>query len=194
MELIDFLKEVNKLKTVKRTGWIVEGIDDVESVAEHSFGTAFLALVLGPERSDIDVNKALKMALIHDIVESQTGDILVDWTIKRHLSKGKKIPEGNHGISEEEKHQIEENAMRSLMGRLENGKHIFDLWKEYEDGKTAEAVFVKGLDKIEMHLQALWYEKEKGADLSRWFTSPKNQPPDPHLKGLYEKILEARKK
>ena len=58
MDEIEFLRKAGKLKATKRTGWIIEGITSPESVAEHSFRTALMALVLGHSRKDLDVGKA----------------------------------------------------------------------------------------------------------------------------------------
>lgn len=50
---------------------------------------------------------------------------------------------------------------QALLGETEMAREIVDLWQEYEDGQTAEAQFVKDLDKFEMIVQALEYEKCK---------------------------------
>src|SRR3989339_2211175 len=73
-DLIDFLHKVGQLKGLKRTGWVYKNIPDPESVAEHSFRTAILALVLADELK-ADKERLVKMALIHDLAESITGDL-----------------------------------------------------------------------------------------------------------------------
>ena len=80
------------------------------------------------------------MALIHDLAEAKVGDITpLD------------------GISKKEKHDLEEKAMIKLVNSLDNGKDLLSLWKEFEEGKTKEAKFVKRLDKLEMMFQAYEY-------------------------------------
>ena len=194
MDTIEFLREANRLKATARTGWIVEGVKDPESVAEHSFGTALLALVLSHARKDIDRAKAVKMALTHDLAESRIGDVLVDWKVDYHKTRGREIPGKNHGISAAEKHELEKEAMASLTAQIAGGREILDLWMEFEEGKTAEAVFVRSVDKLEMLLQAVEYEKAQGVDLGHWLRGQQNQPKDPHVRELLSEILRQRKK
>jgi putative hydrolases of HD superfamily len=91
-----------------------------------------------------DRSKAMMMCLVHDLAEAIVGDI---------------TPEC--GISSNEKHAKEEQAMREITGLLKgspSGELIFNLYKEYEKGVTPEAVLVKDIDKIEFLLQADSYE------------------------------------
>jgi putative hydrolase of HD superfamily len=67
-DLTDLLLKVGKLKSIKRTGWGRGKFQDPESVAEHSFRVAFLALLLGDELG-LDKNKLFEMAFLHDVEE-----------------------------------------------------------------------------------------------------------------------------
>ena len=145
-KLVEFFREVMKLKKTKRSGWVVSGVKDVESVADHSFMTILMVLALG-WRKNIDLNKALKMAIIHDIAECRTGDIIT-WE--------------NFHMKRDEKEEIEEKTMKDLLSILgDQGNEYFSIWKEYEERKSEEAKFVKAVDNLEMILQALEYEKEE---------------------------------
>lgn len=73
--LIEFLKIVGKLKSLKRAGWVKSRIRSPETVAEHSFRTAVMAMILAPQLG-IDQLKSMKMAIIHDIGEANIGDII----------------------------------------------------------------------------------------------------------------------
>ena len=86
----------------------------------------------------IDKEKAMKIALVHDLSESITGDI-----------DAIKISEGK--FSKDAKHQLEINAIEKIKNSLpkELGKEIYDLWSEYENCSTEEGKFVKGIDKLE---------------------------------------------
>ena len=87
------------------------------------------------------------MAIIHDIAECRTGDIIT-WE--------------NYHKTEPEKKNIEEKAMRDVLLYLgDEGNEYFNIWKEYEEEESPEAKFVKAIDKLEMTLQALEYEKEE---------------------------------
>lgn len=139
---IGFLETVMGLKDEKRTGWEERGIVYPESVAAHTFGTAFLAWVLG----DGD-ERAVKMALAHDIHEAVSGD----------------IPSG--GLDEEEqtaKKSDEEDAFAELVSTSPfDLEEMAELWEEYESRETETARFVKDMDLLDMVLQAYIYEKQE---------------------------------
>ena len=130
---------VGDLKKLDRTGWARRGIQNPESVADHSFRTTIMALVLA-DGAGVDQNKAVKMALIHDLAESMVGDLTPA-----------------DGVSAEGKHQLEADAFKKLCSDIDNGNELLRLFQEFEDNKTPEAQFVERLDKLEMMLQAHEY-------------------------------------
>ncbi len=100
--------------------------------------------------TDVDSNKCLKMALVHDLAEAQVGDITP-----------------HCGVSDDDKYQRESSAMAQMTNHLQSssslglaGEEILALWKEYEEGTSMEAKLVKDMDKLEMILQALEYEQD----------------------------------
>lgn len=141
--LNEFIHEVGQLKRRDRAGWVRRGIENPESVAEHSWRTAVLVLILA-DRFGIDSTKTVKMALVHDLAEAQVPDF---------------TPFDD--ISHEEKFRLEENAMKDLCSKLENGQELLGLWYKLESGETPEARFVKKLDKLEMMFQTKEYEEEQ---------------------------------
>lgn len=149
MDFEKFYDTVKKLKDVKRTGWVERSVSNPESVADHSFMTALMCMVM-PEKG-IDREKAIKMALVHDIAEAETGDIITKehWEEKGTMTKA-------------EKSQLEENAMEKLVSNLDEAgaKEVMSLWKEYEEGKTKEAVFVNDIDHAERIMQAHGYHSK----------------------------------
>ncbi len=145
-KLLKFFRETSKLKKLKRSGWIVSGVENSESIADHCFMTILMVLILG-KKKNIDLNKALKMAIIHDIAECQIGDIIT-WK--------------NYQKTKPEKRDIEEKAMKNILSSLgDEGNEYFEIWEEFEEEKSPEAKFVKAIDKLEMILQALKYENEE---------------------------------
>jgi putative hydrolase of HD superfamily len=76
IELLRVLVQTGRLKTLRRAGWLRIGLTDGESVADHSFGTALLALLLATDL-DVDRDRVIKLALVHDLAESdpEVGDI-----------------------------------------------------------------------------------------------------------------------
>jgi len=143
-EIEGLLKALN-LKDEKRTGWGLRNIEDPETVADHSWGVALLTLVYS-EEVGIDEEKALKMAVVHDIAEAKTGDFVT-----------RKIDDEQE-IEKEEKEKLEREAVEKLSGLL--GEELGEIWMEYEERETDEAKFVKDMDMIDMCLQALKYEKQ----------------------------------
>lgn len=143
-KIIKFLNIVGKLKTTYRYGETASKKGD--SSAAHSWRLALMIFILAKELKlkKLDILKAVKIALIHDLAEAITGDI--DMVL---------IKEGI--ISKKEKHKNELQAInkikKSLPGIL--GKEIHNLWLEYEKGKTKEAKFVKALDKLETLTQTI---------------------------------------
>jgi len=191
---LNLFLELGKLKTIKRSGWVVEGIENVESIAEHSFRTAAISLFLAAERKDLDLNRCVKMALVHDFAESQIGDVLVDWKISFHDKQDmRKSDNKHHGVSQEEKHEIEKKAMIELTKNIPNGNEVFNLWMEFEKQETKESIFVKSVDKLEMFIQALEYERAQKKDLNHWFNDKRNHPNDPQIIDFFKYLLSLRK-
>jgi len=75
MKILRLAAFAGKLKRISRAGWIKEHVKDPESVAEHSYRLALMTMFASIDR-EIDQAKAIKMALVHDLAESQIGDII----------------------------------------------------------------------------------------------------------------------
>jgi len=142
-EFARFMGHVGDLKKLERTGWVRSGIKDPENVADHSFRTTVMALVLA-DKVGVNQNRAVKMALIHELGESIVGDLTP-----------------TDGVSVDEKHQLEIDAFRKLCADIDNGNELLELFEEFEENKTPEAQFVKRLDKLEMMFQAHEYGIEQ---------------------------------
>lgn len=146
---IHFLSELIRLKAVPRLGWLLRGVRDVESVADHSFGVAFVAMLLADlaQRQGLEPNveKVLRMALLHDLTEARTGDL--PNTGKQYFDKGAL-------------HAADERAADAILSGLGAiGEEYFLLWQEYEERTSLEARIVKAADKLDLLLQAREYEK-----------------------------------
>jgi len=148
MEIINFISEVGKLKNVVRTGWKIKGIKNPEKVSDHSFRVAILSMIYA-KNIEVDSEKCVKMALIHDLQEIYTGDIAT------------RLNENDQTASNKEKAKLEKNGFIRLISKLpeEHKKELYNLWTELNEQKTNEAKFVIDMDKIEMVLQALEYKK-----------------------------------
>lgn len=133
---------IYKLKRIKRTGWGMVGVTDSETVAEHTFGVATLAILFA-DKFKCDSRKLIQMAIIHDFGESIVGDIVTDIGKKEVYSK-------------EEKKKLENNAVENI---LKGKDELLEIFKEFITAFSLEARIVHQLDKLEMMLQAFEYEK-----------------------------------
>lgn len=141
-----FLQIVSLLKSQRRTGWVDHGIPDCESISDHMYRMGVTSLLI--KNKDVDTNKCVKIAIVHDIAESLVGDITPF-----------------DGVTKEEKHRRELDTIHYLSDLVkkydeENGKEILELWLDYENIRTLEARYVKDIDKFEMLLQGFEYEKK----------------------------------
>ncbi|OHE63614.1 MAG: hypothetical protein A2Z99_10120 [Treponema sp. GWB1_62_6] len=177
VDLASFL-QVLQLKRLFRQGWLKRGVaeSDCESVADHSFGVALLALLAplpstgrggGKEIAPLDRTKAAMLALVHELGEVYAGDITpVD------------------GITVEEKSRLERASLeRVLAGHAEAGP-ISALWEEFETGSTAEARWVKELDRLEMGLQAALYRAEGHPRMEEFIASADRSVRDRQLRSI----------
>ncbi|GAA0522203.1 putative hydrolases of HD superfamily [Halorubrum aquaticum] len=151
---VDAVLEAYALKDEGRTGWQLRGVDDPESVAAHAWGVAYLVLALGDRfREDlpgVDLDRALRLAVVHDVAEAETGDVPT-----RADSTANPVDRG-------EKEATERAAMAGLAGPLPD--RVRDAWEEYEARETPEAVLVKECDLLDTCLQAVVYEREERYD------------------------------
>ncbi len=179
MDIIEFAKTIGKLKTIPRTGWVREGVEKAENVADHSFRTAVLAMILGP-KLDVDSAKLVKMALIHDVGEITTSDIVVDRG--ENIDRSLKL----------EKEKKEALALKEIFGFTDIKNEVSSLYEEMIEQQTKEAVVMKQLDKLEMAIQALEYEQEQGKRLDEFFVNAKLYMREPLFKELLVQVLKQR--
>ena len=173
--LLDFFNTVADLKKIPRKGWKEKvGLLTPESVADHSYNTAVMAMVLS-DLKEFDTEKILRMALLHDMAESVTGDF---------------TPEE---ISKKDKRKMENSAMQDILSKLPSKlTSIYTkIWKEYQNGNSKEAILVHEIDRLEMALQARKYSddgypKEK---LEMFFSTAKNEIKSKEVSAILDKIL-----
>lgn len=138
------------LKDERRTGWVLRNVDSPESVAAHTWGTAALCLLFA-EREDVDRERAVAMALLHDLGEARTGDVAT------------RAEDGRQTVDAPQKEAAERSAVTDLVDPFETGE-LLALWEEYEARETPTARFVKDMDLIDSCLQALKYERQSRYD------------------------------
>lgn len=141
---IEALVRAYDLKDEVRTGWQLREVDNPESVAAHSWGISLLVVRFCPP--NIDRERALEIAAVHDVAEAEIGDIAT------------RAEEGAQTVAPEEKERREREAMAGPLAGL--GEDVEAIWEEYEARETPEARFVKDMDLLDTCLQALVYERE----------------------------------
>jgi putative hydrolase of HD superfamily len=169
--ILNFLIEVGKLKEKKRRGWIVHQIKNPESTAEHIFHLTILVWVLGKKKK-LNIERAIKMALIHDLCEVYAPDLtpydpLLPKDKKKMMAVLKSWPKFTPDLKikkEREKHKTETMALNKLIAKLppDLKAEIKNLWLDFEKGLTKEGRFVKQADKIANFLQGIEYWKKYG--------------------------------
>lgn len=174
-ETIEFVKLIGKSKKIKRAGWVREGIQNPESVAEHCFRLIVLAMVLAPELK-VDKDKLIKMAIIHDLGEVKTGDLVVERGKSANLEARKK------------KEELEKAFIKEDLGSFEISHEYQDLFDEMIKRESYDAKIFWQLDKLEMAIQALEYEEDQGKDLSEFFDNAEKIIDHPFLKKIMEQI------
>lgn len=135
---LEFIREIDKLKYIQRKTKLFNS-DRHENDAEHSWHLAMMVLVLAEHANEpVDVLRVLKMVLIHDIVEIDSGDVFYYDTTK------------NHSNTDEER-----IAAQRIFGLLpaQQAQEFISLWEEFEAAETADARFAKSLDRIAPMMQ-----------------------------------------
>jgi len=150
VKILEVIHLGEKLKQELRHSWLSNG--RLESVAEHTWRVAFMAVLLESVLKDIvDFPKLLKMIIIHDIAEVEAGDIPAFETI-------------NNVEEKKRKDERELQAILKIKDKLGGviGEDLFSLWLEFEKRESMEAKVANALDKLEAQIQ------HNEADLSTW--------------------------
>lgn len=181
-DYIDFLNKIEKLKCNTRHSWTSSGRK--ESIAEHSFRLAVMAMLCKDEYPTLDIDKVIKMCLIHDFGEAVTGDVPAF-------------------IKTDEHEEQEAHAVNELIKALpkETKKEMYLLFGEMASLSTPEAKLFKALDNMEAlisHNEAdisTWNELEyslnitygqENAEWSDWTNALKNEIKNDTLKKINE--------
>ena len=171
--LLDFLGIMEKMKCNTRHSWTSDGTH--ETVAAHSWRTALMAMLVALEFSELDMDRVLKMCVLHDIGEAVTGDI----------PSFEKTGEDSH---------TERQAVDGLLDLLDEPlkREWTALFDEMEQRKTPEAKLFKALDRLDAVIQ------HNEADLSTWLPleydlqhtyGVEDAAQFPYLKALREQVL-----
>ncbi|HEY0214503.1 MAG TPA: HD domain-containing protein [Paenirhodobacter sp.] len=135
---LGFLLEAEKLKSVYRATPLADG-SRPENSAEHSWSLALYALVLAEQaKPGVDINRAIRMLLLHDIVEIDVGDVPIH-------------SQGGTAHDSLATQAAEAAAADRLFGLLPAGQaeDLRAIWHEFEANETATAQYAKSLDRVQ---------------------------------------------
>lgn len=179
LQLIPFILKIGELKITVRSGWKKAGVEKSESVADHSWRLAVMSMIIG-KHLKVDTDRLIKMALIDDLAESITGDL---------------ISGPDKTITREEKIKKEAVALKEIFKGLKSKEEYLQLWDEAQKGLTRESKILKELDKLEMAFQALEYEKENGESkkFDQFWQTADNHIKNTYLKKILRELLLQRK-
>jgi len=189
--ILDFLIKVGELKRIKRRGWVLRDVKDPETIAAHTFRMTIMSWILCCKKK-LNLNKVLKMSLIHDLCEVCAGDTTPYDTIlpkdkkqwKQILNKWPRLQKRQKEKFFLNKYKKEQAGLKKLIVSLPLNikKEIHNLWDDYEKGLTAEGKFVRQLDRVENLLQALEYwKKEAKFAIGPWWVQIEELIDDPIL-------------
>ncbi len=133
-----FLNEADRLKSVLRATTLVDG-SRPENSGEHSWHLALYALVLADQAAPgVDINRVIRMLLIHDLVEIDVGDVPI------HSLNGQ-------AHASAETHAAEAKAADRIFGLLPSdlATDLRVLWDEFEAAESPDARFAKSLDRVQ---------------------------------------------
>ncbi|MFI9553467.1 HD family hydrolase [Nonomuraea endophytica] len=151
--LTGLLYEIGLLKRYKRTGWLVAGVRDPESIADHSFRAAIIAAVItaleggNPER-------AAFLSLFHDTQETRVTDI--PYIGKRYLQAA-----SNEKVTADQVRGLPEPVAEMLTSAV----------GEYEEKLSLEAVCARDADKLDCLIQAVEYREQGHQNTQPWIDS-----------------------
>lgn len=156
--MLSTLIELQRLKRLDRTGWTLRGLPNgTESVAAHSFGVSVAAMLLADELLaqgvSVDVEKVLRMALLHDWAEVRVGDM-------------PRIATAYFGA--EARKQAETRAFADVVSELKSDRYTA-LYDDYEQRESFEARLVKAADILDLLVQLLALERAGARGLDEFW-------------------------
>jgi len=191
-DILNFMVQVGKLKQLRRTGWVLAGVKNAETVAQHTFQMVFIGWFLGQIKG-LDTNRIVKIALVHDLCEVYAGDqtpydpVLATGLIKdvkKLVSKPPRVPYTQRLEWLMEKLNKEWKALSKLTNELPQELHqeMINLWIDFEEGLTKEGRFVHQVDQVVNVVQAIEYwKKDKSFPITPWWITIKEKIDDPIL-------------
>ena len=172
------LIELQRLKRLERTGWTLRGLPNgTESVASHSFGVCVTAMMLADEVKarglEVNCERVLRMALLHDWAETRVGDM-------------PKTATGYFGA--DARKSAETSAFTDIVNGVGSAELEYrKVYKDYEERSSLEARLVKAADVIDLLVQAYALERSGARGLDEFWQIA--QQPDFKLPQLADQVV-----
>lgn len=178
--VLALLNVIHLLKLQRRTGWVEHGIEKCESIADHMYRMGITSMMI----TDPAVNRdtCCRIALVHDLAESLVGDLTP-----------------SNPIGKDEKHRREWETIKYLCETIvkpynaDAAEQIQRDWLAYEEVSSLEARYVKDIDKYEMLVQCLEYEKMHPDKSLDEFYSAVESVKTKEIRSWVDDLLEQRK-
>lgn len=149
-KVLELMRLGQRLKEELRHSWLPAGRR--ESVAEHTWSVALMAMAIEPHLStEVNMEHLLKMIITHDLVEAHAKDIPLFYTMDNEEARALKLQNEMRAIEQ----------IRDLIGG-ESGKAFYNIWLEFERKATYEAKVATALDKLEAQIQ------QNESDIRTW--------------------------
>lgn len=157
--MLSVLLELQRLKRLDRTGWVLRGLPPgAESVASHSYGVALTAMLLADECTTrgvrVNVERVLRLALLHDLAETRTGDM--PRTVADYYTR-------------DARKRAERAAFDDVMRGAGSAARYSALHEDYEERASLEARLVKAADVVDLLAQALAFERAGARGLAEFW-------------------------
>ncbi len=172
--LLELLLELQVLDRIPRSGFVLRGVAEPESVTEHCWHVLFMVWALGERVPGVDVTRAVEIALVHDLAELRVGDL--PRTAARYLPAGAKNVAETAAVGE---------VLAPLPERARR------LYAEYQEGVTLESRLVKACDKLQLMLKVAVYEGWGSGALAEFWETPDTSPA-PGIAAVDELFAELR--
>lgn len=157
--MLPTLIELQRLKRLERTGWTLRGLPNgTESVGSHTFGVCVTAMMLADEVRarglEVDCERVLRMALLHDWAEIRVGD----------------LPKtaGNY-FGSDARRSAETRAFADIVNGIGAEAEYRKLYHDYEERSSLEARLVKAADIIDLLVQAYALERAGARGLDEFW-------------------------
>ncbi|MEM9890963.1 MAG: HD domain-containing protein [Actinomycetota bacterium] len=145
------MAELHSLSKLPRTGWLLAGVENAETVAIHCYETAIFAYLLSRQMDEeVDIGKVLLMALFHEVGETRLAD----------------LPRRAAPYIKEAKNDAEERIAADVLDGLADD--LPEILHEFHERKTLEARLAEAAEELQIIFAAAMYAKESNGDMSEY--------------------------